>query len=95
MLKVEATVNLLRNNGNAFHANTLTLIADTSSNDYKQAKKDLDMFKKALEEEEKNNPEQTAGTPETLTQPTPFPSVTPQISLPAESAAPPTQEPQR
>jgi len=67
--------------------NAITLIKDTGTDDYKQAKKDLVTFKEKLDEQEKS--EQTENTnPETLTQPTPFPSVSPAISLPPDSAPP-------
>ncbi len=67
--------------------NGITLIKDTGSDDYKQAKKDLEMFREKLDEQEKTQ-ETEKTQPETLTQPTPFPSVSPAISLPPDSAPP-------
>lgn len=67
--------------------NSLSLIKDNGTDDYKQAQKDLAVFKEKLNELEKS--EETENTkPETLTQPTPIPSVSPVISLPPDSAPP-------
>lgn len=54
------------------------------SDDYKKASKELEEFKSMLPKEEVNENQNLQ--PETLTQPSPMPSVSPEIKLPKESA---------
>ena len=69
--------------------NALQFIPDKKSTDYKTAQKNLEEFQKMVKKTEPQN-DQTAGNaePETLIQPSPNPSTTPEILLPTQSAPP-------
>lgn len=63
---------------------------EVGSDDYKKAKKELEDFKKKLPKEEVRDifEEEEKLSPEELVQPSPIPSVTPQIELDEENAPP-------
>lgn len=68
--------------------NALQFIPDKKSVDYKTAQKNLEEFQKMVKTEPQQD--QTTGSvePETLIQPSPNPSTTPEILLPTQSAPP-------
>jgi len=69
--------------------NTLQLIPDKKSADYKTAQKNLEEFQKMVKETQPAQDQAAQnGTPETLSQPSPIPSITPEISLSPNNAPP-------